>query len=529
MIPQIAVKQYLSRPLESHAWLKELDADELWDAIYKLDPRPKLNECLLTHQLVCFLLGVAYPQFAYWLDMGSGKTLVTLELLRYRMMQLQQFPRSLIFITSDKAFPTWEKQIKRFKINLPYTLLEGSSAHKWEALQEFGNGLVFISYPGAVSLVTRAVQKKRKVEWMLDHAKVDQLGQDAGAIIMDESTKASGYKSLTFAMLERLCEQTPVHYGLAGRPFGRDPTLLWAQHYLIDGGETLGTTLGMFREAFFTSEQNIYAARRVPKYRQKYMLTYKFDKRKTAALSKMIQHRSITYAAEECIDLPACLPVIEEVRFPKETLSYYRRAVESLIAAKGNLQVVENVFLRMRQLSSGFLGFKDDETGDRAQVEFAENPKFDRLMELLGELPQDRKAVVFYEFTHSGRKIQKAVREELGIDNIWLWSGTKNYKQELRRFEEDPDCGVAVVNNRLGAFSLDGLQVANYSFFYESPVSPIDREQAERRTLRQGQRFKVFRYDVIVHGSADQKILDFHKEGESLTRGLLRDPSMLKA
>ncbi len=82
-----------------------------------------------------------------------------------------------------------------------------------------------------------------------------------------------------------------------------------------------------------------------------------------------------------------------------------------------------------------------------------------------------------------------------------------------------------MVNNQVGAFSLDGLQVANYQFFYESPVGVIDREQAERRLVRQGQVHQVFRYDLIVKGSADAKILRFHREGESLLKSLLRNPS----
>lgn len=522
MIPKASIKQYVTRCTDSHVWMKELTLEELWDAVSDLRPRPKLYHDLGDHQLVCFLLGVAFPQFAFWLDMGTGKTLVTLELLNY-WRECGRLKRAVVFITSDKAYPTWAKQIKRFGIDVPFTLLEGTSDEKWQRLHEFGDGINFVSYPGAVAMVTVPVLKKgkRKKEWALSKTALAEFSENLDAVVMDESTRASGYKSLTFDFIDRL--DTDIRYALAGRPFGRDPTLLWGQHYLTDRGETLGTTLGMFREAFFTASQNPYARGR----RAKYAMEFKFDKRKEPQLAKMIQHRSITYGAEECISLPAVIPIVEEVAFSKEAEAYYDRAVQTIIEAKGNLRVIDNVFLRLRQLSSGFMGFKDDETGDKAEIDFEENPKFDRLLELLDAMPLDRKGVVFYEYTHSGRKIFEAAKE-LGLDPIWLWSGTKDYAGDLERFENNPRCRLTVLNNKVGAFSLDGLQVANYCYFYESPVSPIDREQAERRLRRQGQKRKVFQYDIIVRGSADQKILDFHAEGEALMTALLRNPSMLK-
>lgn len=521
MIPKAAVKSYVTKPRESHVWIKRLSLVQLWQAINELHPKPDLFPKTRKHQLACFLLGVAFPRFAFWLDMGVGKTLITLSLLQY-WWKCGKLRRAIIFITSDKAFPTWERQIKRFGITVPYTLLEGSSQDKWSILEEFGDGLFFVSYPGASAMVTVAVKKGRKTRWKLAGDLVDRFWKDVDGVVLDESTRAANHGSLAFNLIDKF--ESAVRYALAGRPFGRDPILLWAQHYLIDRGETLGTTLGMFREAFYTNKPNEWVA----KNRQKYIRTYTFDKRKEEQLAKIIQHRSITYGEEECGDVPKWVPIIEEVSFPRETLAYYKKAVSSIIDAKGNYEVVKNVFLQMRQLSSGFLGFKDDETGERASVEFDENPKLDRLLDLIYAMPSDRKGVIFYEFTYSGTKIFDEVKR-MGLDPIWLWSGTKDYRADLDKFLGKSRSRIAVINNKVGAFSLDGLQeVANYNFFYESPVSPIDREQANKRLRRSGQKRRVFQYDLIVKNSADAKILEFHKEGEDLMKVLLRNPSMLK-
>jgi len=104
---------------------------------------------------------------------------------------------------------------------------------------------------------------------------------------------------------------------------------------------------------------------------------------------------------------------------------------------------------------------------------------------------------------------------------------TDDYKRDMYNFENKPGYDLAVIQNRVGAFSLDGLQVANYCLFYESPISVIDREQAERRLRRQGQTRRVFQYDIVVKGSMDTKILAYHREGEELMKALLRNPGML--
>jgi SNF2 family DNA or RNA helicase len=244
----------------------------------------------------------------------------------------------------------------------------------------------------------------------------------------------------------------------------------------------------------------------------------------------MVQHRSLTYTADECIDLPPELPIVELLRLPPDTRAYYEELVREMIAAKNNLRAMKNAFLRMRQLSSGFLGLKDDETGERAEIEFSPNPKLEWLLDKCDTFPENRKALIFYQYTHSARTIVAAFKREFNIDLPWLWSGTKNPRKVLTSFIDSPpdEAPFCLVNNQVGAYSLDGLQVANYEFFYEPPVSAIDHEQAKRRIKRQGQKHRTcFYYYPTVKGTVDEKILLFHKEGKDLFRSLLVNPGLI--
>lgn len=523
MIPTAAIERYLARKLDSHLWVKHLTHEQLDEAIHALTPRPTFMPKLRLHQKACFLLGVSYPQFCYWLDMGTGKSLLSLTLLAY-WFQCGLFKRSLIFVKSDKAFLSWLKQIQQFDVPLPMAALSGSSEQRWQHLHEFREGLALLPYPGAVAMTSCRVPKRKgkKNELVLDPKLVQQLRSWAHGFVLDESTAVGNYGSLTHNLVHQLRKDASVCYALAGRPFGRDPTMLWSQHWVIDRGETLGETLGLFRAAFFNEKDNPHARGA----RSKYAKIYTFKKSMQLQLSRRAQHRSITYGADECIDLPRVVPIEEFVTFSDEAQAYYQRIVQEVVSGhKQGFRELKNVFLRMRQISSGFIGFKNDETGEKAEVEFQENPKLELLLELLGELPEGRKAVVFYEYTYSGRKIVESLKS-LGLKCVWLWSGTKNSSAEQARFEQDPDCTVAVINNKVGNFSLDGLQrVANYSMFYESPVAVIDREQAERRLVRDGQEHCVFQYDLLMKNSRDERIRQFHREGGNLYDALLKNPS----
>jgi len=512
VIPKQAITRFLNAPRDDHRSLKKLTHKELDRKLAKFGwrPHPK-NPPLGLHQKVGLYLGIRFGSLAFFYDMGTGKSLLSLELLQF-FWDNEGLRRAIVFVTSDKAFPTWEKQLRQYHITVPYCTLDApSSEEKWRILRHFGEGIIFMHYPGATAMVAQG-------KGALSDSKVNKLARDVDAVVWDESTRVGNYKSLAFRLGRRLSKRARFRFALAGRPFGRDPTPLWSQMYLIDHGESLGETLELFRAAFFSEKQS-------PWSKSPYAKDYKFLRHLEPELSRITQHSSLTYTADECIDLPPVIPIIEPVKLPTTTKAYYKELIEEAIAAKGNKRVMKNVFLRMRQLSSGFLGLRDDETGEKAEIEFAENPKLELLLDHLDVLPRNRKALIFYQYTVSGRRIAKEIKEQFKVEPVWLWSGTKNPREQLRRFMEDDDAPFVVVNNQVGAYSLDGLQVANYEFFFESPVSVIDREQAERRIVRQGQRHrKCFLYDLIVQDTVDEKILEFHKEGKDLFAALLANP-----
>lgn len=325
-------------------------------------------------------------------------------------------------------------------------------------------------------------------------------------IALDEShllsappgAKAGGRDGLWFSILRMLTRDAHACFGSTGTLFGKDPTDLWSQFYLIDRGETFGENLGIFRTSFFDQEQTGFGAKWV------------YDRSKALALNRMLQHRSIRYESAEMHDLPLRVPRRRALKMAGEQREHYMRALEGLINASGELRECKAQWLRMRQICSGYIAWTD-ETGDHA-VRLKENPKLDWLEGKLDEMG-DSKVVVSHEFTESGRMVTEMLARR-GIDHVWLWGGAKDKTGLRRRFLDDPRCRVMVMNSAAGGTGNDGLQkVARYMVFYESPTSPTARIQTEKRIHRPGQPERSFVWDPVMDRSLEGGILASIAEG----------------
>lgn len=520
MIPKRVIRDYLEQAYDKddHRWLKELSEKQVNRMLRDLDPRPKFVTDLWLHQKVCFLLGVAFPQFAFWLDMAGGKTVLALELMNYWRMT-GRFRNGIAFSLDVERLYNWEKDIKDHGFEFDYLLMDtGSTKQNWQLIQENDAELILCPYPSMTGMLSDRVprlNRKGKVigeELVAQPKLADMMAKFVNTGIWDESTKAGG-SSETNACSVLLKRRLDIRYGLAGVPFGRDPILLRRQMSIIDNGATFGPSEEIFRAAFFSRSRNPFGGA--------HSWNYKFKKKLRPDFRRLLQHRSITYATHEFTDTPEVVRREVFAKLSKPAYSYYADAKERLKKAKKNQQR-ENMFVRMRQISSGFLGFKDDETGERAEIEFEVCPKFDRLMELVEAVPKKRKFLIAYEFTYSGRKIYEELQRR-GIECGWLWSGTgKKLSREIQeRYDEDPGFRGIVGNWRKVAFGLNA-QAGNYEFVYESPVPVIERKQLDRRMDRPGQERTVFLTDLVTLGTADEKILEFHRDGGDLFKACMR-------
>lgn len=509
MLNKAAITDYFKRQLDDFSWLKACTTAELDAELATLEPKPDFGSIQpWAHQKACFLLLLELQRFMLFIDMGGGKTLLTLMLLKYRK-QRGEHPKAIVFVPYITSVETWVEEVAKHDPTLQCVALTGSGDANRRELSG-GGDLYIICYQSAVAMLSETVKdRKGKNKWQLTAAQVAKAFAGFDMLVMDEVHKAKNISSLTYRMLRAISARVPWVLGLTGTPFGRDLMELWPQFHLIDFGETLGPTLGFYREAFFNKKPKFWGG-----------FDYTFKKTHLPKLKRIIKHSSIHYAIEELADLPEREYIVRHLAAP-EAAGYCNTSMTALREAQKRQQYreIESHYLMLRQLSSGFLTLKGQDDS-RLQVKFDNNPKLDALMELIEAMPHGRKMLVFHHFVYTNELISQRLTEH-GVKHARIWGGQTDPIGQLRQFKDDPNCTVLVINSRSGSSSLN-LQLANYVVFFEQPDSAIDRQQAERRSWRPGQVWRVFYYDLLVKDTLDWQLYRANKAGESLLQALLR-------
>lgn len=496
-----ALEQFLARPLQSYNWIKKLSEDELWGEIDSLKVKPKFKTEPWKHQLACFLIGLSEPYFLFLLDMGAGKSKLMLDLLTQRQRE-KKLNHALVTVPRLVNLGSWEADILRHSDFEP-TLCQGSIAEKWDSLLHPKGEISIIDYPGLQLALSSKLGGGKKGKLVRDDRKIAQLKKLYGNIIIDESQKAKNKDTLRFGILRQLTKDADSVYSTTGTLFGRDIENIWPQFYLVDGGETFGESIGMFRHAYM---------KEVPDYWKG--SSWEFDKKKARNLYRALQNRSIRYDETEFDQkLPEKVLVQLKVRLSREQQEHYNRAVDGLINASGQLKDLDGAWIRMRQIVAGALIWKD-EYGPH-QIKFKDNPKLEAVEKIVEE-SGDSKVVISHEYTVSGELITERLTQ-LGYGYEWLHGGTKNASGCVARFINDPKKKVFVMNSESGGTGTDGLQeVAPYLVFYESPPSPMTRKQTEKRVHRPGQKKRTFIYDIVAEKTVDFGILGFLAQGREM-------------
>jgi SNF2 family DNA or RNA helicase len=509
MLNQQAVKDFLARDLGSHDWLKSIPVEKLDAELRMLKPRPDFSGInLWAHQKAGLLLALELKRFMFFWDMGGGKTLLSLALLKY-LKQCGKKPRAIVFVPYITSVSTWVDEVAKHAPDLKCVPLLGTTNENLASLRADGD-LFVICYQSAVAMVSYPVKTKTgKTKWGINATQIRDYFADFNILICDEIHRTKNSQALTYRMCRAISSTSEYVLGLTGTPFGRDLQDLWAQFYLIDFGETLGPTLGLYRSAFFKEKKNYWGG-----------FDYTFKQKLLPDLQRIIKHKSIRYTIDEFADMPDKEYCLRTLNLPADGSGYVTHALAELReAVKGkSYRQVESSYLQLRQLSSGFMTLKGEDN-DKIQMQFDDNPKLEAVVQLLEDMPPDSKVVIFHHFVYSNNVLSDRL-SKLGISHARIWGGQKDPIGELRRFRQDPACKVMVLNWRSGSSSLN-LQHANYMIVYEQPDSPIDRKQGEARLWRPGQQQRVFIYDLLVKGTADHRMHAANLAGKNLLEELL--------
>lgn len=463
---------------------------------------------LKKHQRVCTVLGARMKKLLILNDTGTGKTYLAIALMAYHK-KAGNARRNLILVPNKINKGEWAREgFDKHAPWLKYVVLQGSSEDKWQQMRDNPKADAFIdTYSGfswvCSDLKVNKRKKKKKPELVLNPTKMKKVVAFFDGVYADESTFLASIDTLAFRIVRAITAGDKICVPMTATPFGRDLAMLWPQAYLVDEGYTLGETMGLFRAAFFDAKDKFFGG-----------VEWKPKKGAKELISKYLDDISICYPADAA-DLPHVNRIPVHVPMPEAAWGYIEKARAEIIAAHGNQREMNNAFLKMRQISSGFIGYKDDESGERASYVFPNNPKLDMLEAKLLEIPQHEKIIIFHEFNHSAHVLEKMIKR-IGLGYVMINGMIRDTNPAKIAFKEDPKAQVLILSNAAGGYGLN-LQNARWGIYYESPVPVILRKQTEKRFDRQYSLHQtVFLLDFIVEGTADQSILDFHREGRNL-------------
>jgi SNF2 family DNA or RNA helicase len=180
-----------------------------------------------------------HPGAALWLDMGLGKTVITLTALA-DLKDEGKLPPVLLLSTIRIVQSVWRQEAAKWAHTrgLTFSLVHGSAKERRAALARKAD--VYL-------------MNFENVKWL--HEDVLDADKPAfGALVVDESSRVKAHNTKRFKALRRMLPPMVWRWLLTGTPAPNSLLDLWSQMFLLDEGAVLGRTFYHYRQRFFESK-----------------------------------------------------------------------------------------------------------------------------------------------------------------------------------------------------------------------------------------------------------------------------------
>lgn len=510
-----AISQFLAwKPAQAPSF-KGADPTEIRQTLEDLIGAPfaSVGPPARPHQLEGLAFALWQKRALLYYSMRTGKTKIALDWLRALRQAKWSLGKALIIAHSPIGVDVWEGQAAQHSDLKIQTVHSGKDAlEQFLAAAEGPQEAVVVAWSTLQAIFSvKALNRKAKVKRYADEEILDLVAPYFTALVIDEIHLTGNHLSLRFSIASHLASHCQYRLGLTGTPIGRDPFKLWASTYLIDEGETLSRNYYFFEIVFGKKKLNFFTKR--PE-----ML---FDKTKLGILKERLTARSMSYELAEIQTIDVLRGLVELRMFGEQREAYEKAIAHIIELRRGETQEVTSAFVQLRQIASGFLTFVNN-AGEKRTYVFPQSAKLEWIAEFLEEYDGSTQCVIFHEFIRSGALIcDRLARAK--IAHRWLHGGIKDRKEVISAFQAGK-ARILVANTATGGLSVD-LPMADYLLFFESPVSPTIRLQAEARPMARGNRPLLL--DDLICSPIERRVLGFVQEGKDMLSAILRDPKLL--
>jgi SNF2 family DNA or RNA helicase len=452
------------------------------------------------HQRTALNKGGLLHNFAYFMEMGTGKTKVAIDNATYLYQQKEI--KEVIVIAPNSVYRNWLSEIKTHSPIKPYTWVWKLDKPKDLDRASKNDDLIYLLF-NVEAMSHRSGWKWLETRLTLNGAKT--------LLILDESTTIKNPGAIRTKHLCRLGRLAKYRRILTGSPVTKSPLDLFTQCGFLSK-ELLGfDSYYTFRARYAVMQQIQIGGRQIllPKYYTN------LDE-----LEGKLKEFSFRVTKDECLDLPPKVYVQRQVNLNIEQQGVYddlrkkaRAVIEDDTVTFAN-KLVE--ILRLHQVCNGFL-----KTDSGQLYGFKHNPKLTELLRILDEV--SGKSIIWANYVYNIEEIitrLKAVYGKDSVVSIYGKDSVEDRKRSVEAFQSNDRCRFLVGNPSTGGYGLT-LTAARHVIYFSNSYNLEVRRQSEDRAHRIGQKHKVTYIDIQVPNSIDTMIISALKRKIELSAATL--------
>jgi SNF2 family DNA or RNA helicase len=443
----------------------------------------------MDHQVNALRRAWKLGYFALFHEMGTGKTFTAINLAaaRYNKNQIE----GLVVICPTAIKLVWESELEKFcPVDYECVVLTADKKSKEEAIY----------------LTTKKTEK----------LKVLVIGVEA------LSQGAAGSIGENFAKLNRVMTVCDESSRLKNANAGRTKRAITIASESLYRMLMTGTPITQGIEDLYGQFQflnpKIIGCKSFFQFRNRYCVLGGFENKKiigyqnTNELMERIAPYIDIVKKEEVLDLP---PKVYERRIVDPT-PHQKKLIESLKdtfeAQQGDEYLVTETILerltRFQQIIGGNFPFNTEDGGYDVKPIEGKNPKLEALMDVLDEVSNDVKVIIWARFRPEARLISTTLREKYGDDIVVTFTGSDDLddrRAAVTSFQTG-NARFMISNPQLGGMG-QTWTAATLVIYYSNSFSYEDRTQSEDRAHRKGQENKVTYIDIEANHRYDKMIL----------------------
>lgn len=424
---------------------------------------------------------ITHPVSALLLDMGLGKTSITLTAINDLLFDSFEVHKVLVVAPLRVARDTWSAEIEKWEHlrELRYSVVVGSEQERISALLT----------PADIYIINR-----ENVQWLVEESGVLF---DFDMAVIDELSSFKNHQSKRFKAFMKVRPKLKRIVGLTGTPASNGLMDLFAEFKLLDMGERLGRFVGQYRNAYFQPDKRnsmvIYSYKPLPDAEQRI-----YDK---------ISDITISMKATDHLTMPELVSTEYTVQLSEKEKEKYNRLKKDLVLSTEDNEVTAanaaSLSNKLSQMANGAV-YSDDES-----VIEIHDRKLDALEDII-ESMNGRPLLVAYWFKHDLERIRKRfeAREIRSSEDISDWNSGK--------------IPVALIHPASAGHGLN-LQQGGSALVWFGLIWSLELyQQTNARLWRQGQTADtvVIRH-IIAKGTIDEQIMKALKTKDTTQAALI--------